>query len=71
MACKHRVRILRGVIVGIVSQNTTDVTTVAGWLAGSDVDAVLRKIDELEKETESIKKALIAAKKSLAQCLLD
>ena len=71
MACKHRVRILRGLIEGIVSKNTADVTTVAGWLAGSDVDTALRTIDELEREAERIKKALTAAKKALAQCLLD
>jgi uncharacterized Zn finger protein len=71
MACKHRVRILRGLIEGIVSKNTADVTTVAGWLAGSDVGTALRTIDELEKEAESIKKALTAAKRALAQCLLD
>jgi transposase len=55
----------------MVSKNTADVTTVAGWLAGSDVDTALRTIDELEKEAERIKKALSAAKKALAQCLLD
>ena len=71
MACKHRVRILRGLIEGVVSKNTADVTTVAGWLAGSDVGTALRTIDELEKEAERIKKALTAAKKALAQCLLD
>jgi uncharacterized Zn finger protein len=71
MACKHRVRILRGLIEGIVSKNTADVTTVAGWLAGSDVETALRTIDELEKEADRIKKALSAAKKALAQCLLD
>ena len=66
MACKHRVRILRGLIDGIVSKNIADVTTVAGWLAGSDVDTALRTIDELEKEAERIKRALSAAKKALS-----
>jgi len=71
MSCKHRVRILRGLPEGVVSKNTADVTTVAGWLAGSDVEAALRTIHDLEKEAERIKKALSAAKKALAQCLLD
>ena len=71
MSCKHRIRILRGMIEGVVSKNTADVTTVAGWLAGSDVETALRTIDELEKEAERIKKALSAAKKALARCLLD
>ena len=71
MSCKHRVRILRGLLEGIVSPNATDVTTVAAWLAGSDVETALHTIEELEKEAERIKKALSAAKKALAQCLLN
>jgi hypothetical protein len=30
MSCKHRIRILRGLIEGIVSSNSADVTVVAG-----------------------------------------
>jgi uncharacterized Zn finger protein len=71
MSCKHRIRILRGLVEGIISKNTGDVATVAGWLAGSDVESALQTIDELEKEAERIKRALSAAKKALAQCLLD
>jgi uncharacterized Zn finger protein len=71
MHCKHRVRILRGLLDGVVSKNTVDITTVAGWLAGSDVETALQTIDELEKEADRIKKALSAAKKALSQCLLD
>jgi uncharacterized Zn finger protein len=71
MSCKHRVRILRGLVEGVVSANTEDVITVAGWLAGSDAETALQTIDDLEKEAERIKKALSAAKKALAQCLLD
>lgn len=71
MYCKHRVRILRGLLDGVVSKNTADVSTVAGWLAGSDVETALRTIDDLEREADRIKKALSAAKKALSQCLLD
>ena len=71
MSCKHRIRILRGIVEGIVSPNATDASTVAGWLAGSDVETALATIDQLEKEAERIKKALSAAKKALAQCLLN
>ncbi len=71
MHCKHRIRILRGMLDGVVSKNTADVSTVGGWLAGSDVGKALQLIDELEKEADRIKRALSAAKKMLAQCLLD
>jgi len=71
MSCKHRVRILRGLLDGIVSKNIADVSTVAGWLAGTDVETVLNSIDALERESERIKKALSSAKKALSQCLLE
>jgi uncharacterized Zn finger protein len=70
MQCKHRIHILRGLLDGVVSNNTTDVTTVAGWLAGSNVETALRAIDQLEKEAERTRQALSAAKKALSQCLL-
>ena len=71
MYCKHRIRILHGLIEAIVSDNTNDVKTVAGWLAGTDVDAALQTVTSLEKEAERIKIALSAAKKALAKCLLS
>lgn len=71
MYCKHRIRILRGLLDGIVSKNTIDVTTVASWLAGTDVETALDVIESLEKEAERIKNALSAAKKGLARCLLS
>jgi|ERR1041385_1780747 uncharacterized Zn finger protein len=71
MACKHRVRILRGILDGVVSENHADVTMVAAWLGGTDVEKALQSVEALEKEAERIKGALTAAKKMLAQCLLD
>jgi hypothetical protein len=71
MYCKHRIRILRGLLDGIVSKNTADVPTVAGWLAGTDVETALRTIESLEKEAERIKTALSITKKALARSLLD
>lgn len=71
MYCKHRIRILRGLVDGIVSENAVDVTTVAGWLAGTDVETALRVVESLEYEAERIKNALSIAKKGLARCLLN
>jgi len=71
MYCKHRIRILHGVIEAIVSDNTIDVSTVASWLAGTDVETALQTVTSLEKEAERIKSALSAAKKALAKCLLN
>jgi len=71
MHCKHRIRILRGIVEGVVSKNTSDVTTVAGWLAGSDIETALQTIDELERQAAQIKNALSAAKKSLSKCFMN
>ena len=71
MFCKHRVQILRGLVDGIVSNNHADVTTVAGWLAGTDVEAALQTVVNLELEAERIKRALSAAKKALSRALHD
>jgi hypothetical protein len=71
MYCEHRIRILQGLVEAVVSDNSKDVSTVAGWLVGTDVETALRTITSFEKEAEKIKNALSAAKKALARCLLD
>lgn len=69
--CKHRVRILCGLVEGIVSDNHQDVNTVAGWIAGTDVEIALRVVINLEREAERIKKDLSAAKRILSRALHD
>jgi uncharacterized Zn finger protein len=71
MYCKHRIRILHGLVEAVVSDNGTDVGIVASWLAGTDVETALQTVTLLEGEAERIKRELSAAKKALAQCLLS
>jgi hypothetical protein len=71
MYCKHRIRILQGLIEGIVSKNMSDVQKVVAWLAGTDVEEALRAVCAIEKDAERIKTALSAAKHALSRCLLD
>jgi uncharacterized Zn finger protein len=71
MYCKHRIRILQGLVEGIVSENTTDVQRVVEWLIGTDVDQALQTVNALEKEADSIKSALSEAKRALSRCFLD
>ena len=71
MYCKHRIRILQGLVEAVVSDNSDEVTRVAGWLAGTDVEMALQGVISLQEESERIKHALTAAKKVLAKCLLD
>ncbi len=69
--CKHRFNILAGITKGIVSRNEADVKTVQSWLPGTDVEAAIAKMRELEKEAERIKKALSSAKKGIAKSMRD
>ena len=71
MYCKHRFNILEGVSKGIVSPNAADVQVVASWLAGTDVEAAVRTVKELEKQKEQLKRQLCAAKKTLARAMLN
>ena len=71
MYCKHRIRILLGLVEGIVSENTKDVQTVVGWVVGTDVEVALVTVVTLEKEADRIKSNLSAAKHALSRCFLD
>ncbi len=69
--CKHRFRILNGETTGIVSKNVREVSLVASWLPGSDVELAIREVSSAEKEVEKATKVLSAAKKKLATTLRD
>jgi hypothetical protein len=64
--CKHRFAILSGDASRVVSANAGEVTVVAGWLKGSDVEAALETVFEMEREMEAAKRRLSAAKKAVA-----
>jgi uncharacterized Zn finger protein len=68
--CKHRVRILKGNSEGIVSQNVTEVSVVQSWLPGTELELVLKEVDEAEQAQEAAKKRLDLAKKKLARTLV-
>ena len=69
--CKHRFNILEGSLEGISSGNDGDVKIVQGWLPGTDVEAAMLKVGELEMQAERIKKQLAAAKKEVAKAMRD
>ena len=69
--CKHRFSILDGVTKGVVSDNQEQVAIVHSWLPGTDVEAALRKVHEIEEEAKEIKKRLSAAKKEVAKAMRD
>lgn len=71
--CKHRINILRGVKAGVLESSgssvAADVAQVSAWLPGSDIEAALNEISDLERQAEAIKKAISSAKKRLARTL--
>lgn len=71
MHCKHRISILLGSSKNVVSDNASEVDEVAAWVAGSDIEAALNIIAELEDQSTRIKKELSAARKALAKTMRD
>ena len=67
--CKHRVNILDGKTAGITSDNANMVPTVVGWLAGTDVEAALVELRQIEKTKDADKSALNDAKRKLARTM--
>ena len=67
--CKHRISILDGDGAAIVSDNTDQVSTVANWLQGTDVEAALTEFRSINKSADTPKSALVTAKKNLARAM--
>ena len=67
--CKHRVTILDGKTEAITSDNADKVSTVTGWLVGTDVAAAIAEMREAEKSTECTKEELADLKKKLARAM--
>ncbi len=67
--CKHRIAILDGDAAAIVSDNAEHVPTVVEWLEGTDVALALSEYRALEQTADTPKRALVAAKRTLARAM--
>lgn len=67
--CKHRFAILAGDSKAIVSKNKDQVTTVCGWLPGTDLESALTELAEAEHEYDAAKELFTIAKKRVAQAM--
>lgn len=67
--CKHRLGILSGQTVGIISANAEDVKIVQEWIAGSDIEVAVRKLVEGEAELDRARRKVAAAKKALEKVM--
>lgn len=68
-SCKHRINILDGKKSGISSDNSDRVSLVVDWLAGTDVEKALAEVRAIEKDKDSDKNELSAAKRRLARAM--
>jgi uncharacterized Zn finger protein len=67
--CKHRVSILDGQTKSISSDNSSQVSTVTAWLAGTDVEAALLELRKAEESSETTKDDLAALKRKLSRAM--
>jgi len=67
--CKHRVAILDGDNSAVTDDDRGKTGIVAQWLAGTDVEAALAELREVEAGTDSSKPDLLAAKRKLAKAM--
>lgn len=67
--CKHRISILEGKFGAITSDNADQAPQVVAWLAGTDVETALEELRAAEKDPDSDRKALNAAKRKLARAM--
>jgi hypothetical protein len=63
--------ILSGSSSGVVSGNLQDISTVASWLPGSDIEQALSEVLRLEDDWNHLKIRLAAAKKKLSKSMQD
>ncbi len=69
--CKHRLNILLGQPVNIVSQNRALADDVATWLEGSDVGIAIQELRKEERRLGATKETIMGYKKKLARALMD
>ena len=69
--CKHRVSIIDGDAGSVVSDNAADVAKIAEWVAGTEVEAALKALRDVEAVSKKPTDELKAAKARLARALND
>jgi uncharacterized Zn finger protein len=67
--CKHRVAILDGDSSAVVDDDGGKSGIVVKWLSGTDVEAALAEMREVEAQADSSKPDLMAAKRKLVKAM--
>ena len=67
--CKHRRSILTGDAGAVLDADEEKVPTVVEWLIGTDVEAALKELCDVEATKDSSKDSLLTAKPKLARAM--
>lgn len=67
--CKHRVAVLNGDSSAVVDDDRGKTGSVVEWLIGTDVEAALAEMREVEATRGAPKPDLVAAKRKLAKAM--
>lgn len=67
--CKHRVALLTGESVEIVSPNAVEAAAIPQWVAGTDVEHAIAELRQAESRLEVAKREVASLKKALARAL--
>ena len=67
--CKHRVAILDGDGAAAVADDADKISRVVAWLAGTDVEAALAQLRDVEASDTATKSDLLAAPNPLSKAM--
>lgn len=67
--CRHRLDLLSGEIFSHSLHSADDLKQIHAWLCNSPLEAELKQLHDLEKQSENIKKALKIQKKKIGQMM--
>ena len=67
--CKHRVAVLDGDDAAVVDDHANKLSQVVAWLTGTDVEAALVALRDVEASNTAPKSHLTAAKKTLSKAM--
>lgn len=67
--CKHRVAIVDGDAGAVLDADVEKIAKVVEWLSGTDVEAALKELREVEAAADSTKDSLVSAKRKLARAM--
>jgi hypothetical protein len=69
--CKHRINILNGNTIGIVSDNESEVETIQSWLKGTELETILKETLNAEAVFKSAEAKFKNLKKKLARVMVS